>query len=359
MRTYYYGRECIAPEFVGGSKAMVRHVWGMSWRRIAFVVVQIFIVVGLLWAIFRNVDTQQLALTLRRANYGYLTVAVVALFVERMIRPYRLGKLLGGRIGLFEITAAQSVSQLVNLILPMRSGEMFLVMILRAIGQFSASFALSVVTIDRLMDIVCILVIFALAIIAILGIPAYADQAAILLAVASAVAVSAIAFLVLARTHAISIADSVLKRLMGPARAARWHQRFEQLIEGFAVVLDLSRLVPAVFATLATWCCAMLAAWLILGAIWPGAPFGAAALAICLSVIGVTLVSVPAGIGVIHAAFTLAAVAFGASQEVGLAFAILGHFLATAATIVMGLFGLPLAKRTGTTFLRPRGQLQP
>jgi uncharacterized protein (TIRG00374 family) len=335
---------------------MARHQRGFPWRRAALIAIQIAIVAGLFWFIFRGMDTQQLLLTLRRADYGYLAIAVVLAFVERTIRPYRLARLLGGRASLFNVTAAQSVSQFVNLILPMRSGEMLLVVMLRNIGRVSASYALSVVTIDRLMDIVCILLMFAFAIVTAPGLPAYVGQAAILLTIASVLVVSSIVLMVIARARAVAIADKVLNRLMGPARAARWRHHVEQIIEGFAVVLDRSRLVPAILATLATWFCATLGAWLVLAAIWPGAPFGAAALAICLGVIGITLVSVPAGIGVIHAAFTLAAISFGASQETGFAFALLCHFLVTAVTVIMGLLGLPLAKQAGITLLRQPGQ---
>lgn len=337
---------------------MDRDRWRILWRRAAFALIQFGVVVGVFWVILRNIETEQLFTTLRRADIGYLAIAVLILFVERLIRPYRLARLFGKTIGLFEITAAQSISQLVNLILPMRSGEMFLVVALRTAGHCSASFALSVVTIDRLMDVACVLLIFAFAIVAVFGLPAYVGQAALLLAVVSALVVPAIMFVVLARERAISMVDRILARLMAAPRAARWAQRFEQAVAGFAVVLDPSRLIPAILATLATWGCAATAMWLILAAIWPAAPFGAAALAICLSVIGVTLVSVPAGIGVTHAAFTLAAVAFGADQETGFAFAIVGHFLTTAATLVMGLLGLLLAKRAGMTFWRPTAHVQ-
>jgi uncharacterized protein (TIRG00374 family) len=334
-------------------KTIVARVLKLSWTRIAFYLTQIAIAVGLCWILFSTVDIQQLVVTLSRAHFGYLVAAVATMFVERIVRTYRLARLLGGQVALTQIIAVQSVSQLVNLILPMRSGEMLLVIMLRTMGQISGSFALSVVVVDRLMDMVCVLMVFALAILAMPGLPAYVDQAAVFLATLCALVVAVILILVLARSKAVLIADNLLARVMKPARATRWRQRFEQIIEGFAVLLDISRLVLAILTTLATWSCATLAIWLVLAAIWPGAPYAAAALALCLSVIGVTLVSVPAGIGVTHAAFTLAAVAFGASQEVGLAFAIIGHFLATTVTIIFGLLGLPVVRRAGMTILGP------
>src|SRR6185369_794124 len=103
----------------------------------------------------------------------------------------------------------------------------------------------------------------------------------------------------------------------------------------------------ALLASFATWGLAAFASWLMLVAIWPKAPFAAVSLGICLAVIGNAIVSVPAGIGVVHAANMLAVVMFGASQEVGLAFAVCAHGLTTAVTAVMGLMYLPIARRLG------------
>ena len=65
------------------------------------------------------------------------------------------------------------------------------------------------------------------------------------------------------------------------------------------------------------------------------------------SALGNAIVSVPAGIGVVHAANMLAVVMFGGSQEVGLAFAVCAHALTTAVTAVMGVIYLPVARRMG------------
>jgi uncharacterized protein (TIRG00374 family) len=214
----------------------------------------------------------------------------------------------------------------------------------------SASRAVSIVFIDRLFDVVFVLLMFAGAVVALPNLPTAIDHAAILLALLCLLAVGGMVGLLQTKTKVVALVERLLVRAFGDA-GTRWSLRIEAIIDGFAILHEPRPLVVASLMTIGTWALATVGAWLVLSAIWPTAPMEAAALAICLSVIGVTLVSVPAGIGIVHAAFAVAAMSFGASHEVGLAFGILGHFLTTTVTAVMGLMGLPVAKRAGVAGL--------
>ncbi len=315
--------------------------------RLALVTLQCAVAIGLCWIIFRKTDIGTLGESLRKIDLWSLAIATLLLLIERLIRPYRLAILLGNQIAPLQVIAMQSVSQIFNLVLPLRSGEIFLVAALRFLGHSSGSYALSIVAIDRLMDVVCVLAIFAGTVLATLGLPDYVGRAAYVLAGISAVATAGMLALVLLRSKVIAQSESAIGRFAGADRAKRWRARFEQIIEGFSVLLDPRRLLLALLATVLTWTCDVLGTYLILGAVWPGAPVMAALLAVCLSVIGMTLVSVPAGIGIMHAAFAMGAMAFGATRETGLAFAIVGHFLAVATTLLMGVAGFFIAKSAG------------
>lgn len=96
------------------------HAW---LRRVVNWLVQIIVVVALCWAIFRTVDAARMLDVLRKADFTLSALAVVPLVLERLIRPVRLSVLFGGTVPLRDVIAAQSVSQLVNLVLPMRSGN--------------------------------------------------------------------------------------------------------------------------------------------------------------------------------------------------------------------------------------------
>lgn len=312
---------------------------------------QAAIVVFLGWLILRNIDPDRLLDALRRANWLLLTLAIVPLVVERIIRPLRLAILLPVPIRLVDAIAAQSVSQLVNLVLPLRSGELSLVVLLGAFAPISRSGAFSIVVIDRLLDIVCVLLIFAVSIFIVPDLPLAADQAAALLAVFAGLAIAVMFVLIAFKSEVLRQFDRLLPRRDSP-RADRWRRRVALLIDGFSVLRDFRRLLLSVIATIATWSLAVFGTWLVLRGFWPGAPIEAAALAVCFGVIGVTLVSLPAGIGVVHAAYVAAVVIFGAAPEVALAFAIVAHFLATATTAIMGAAAMPIVGRAGLNILR-------
>jgi uncharacterized protein (TIRG00374 family) len=306
--------------------------------------VQIVIVVALCWMVLRSIDTARLVDALRNANFSMFALAVVPLVVERIVRPFRLSVLFGGTIPLREVIAAQSVSQLVNLILPMRSGEVSLLVMLRALGHASFSYALSIVAIDRLLDVVMVLMIFAWALVAVPGLPRAADTGAAVLTVAAMGAIAGMLIVSRYKSFVLGFVGRALTRI-SPARAPGWLGRIEAIVEGFSVLREPRKLFIASLATVVTWGLAAIALWLVLTAIWPEGPFAAACLTICFATIGTTLVSVPAGIGVVHAATIVALRMFGASQEVGLAFAIVSHAIVTAVTCITGLVCMPIISR--------------
>jgi uncharacterized protein (TIRG00374 family) len=329
-----------------------RHVYAtLRW------IAQGVVVVFLGWLVLRNIDPDRLLDALKRANWLLLVLAIVPLVIERIVRPIRLSILLGVPMHSLDIVAAQSVSQLVNLVLPLRSGELSLVILLGAVTPVSRSAAFSIVVIDRLFDIVCVLLVFAAALALVPDLPAAADQAAALLAVFVGLAIATMLILIGFRTAVMRQLDRFLPRLER-GRADRMRKRVELIIDGFVVLRDPGKVLGAVITTVATWGLAVLGTWLVLRAFWPEAPVGASALAICFGVIGVTLVSVPAGIGVVHAAYVAAIVIFGATQEMSVAFAITAHFLATAVTAAMGVASLPVAHRVGISIMS-RGSRPP
>ena len=319
-------------------------------------IAQAAVVVFLGWIVLRNVDLDRLLDALKGARWSLLLLSLVPLIIERIVRPMRLSILLGVPMHSFDVVAAQSVSQLVNLVLPFRSGELSLVILLGALTPVSRSAAFSIVVVDRLFDIACVLLVFAVALALVPNLPAAADQAAGLLAVFVGLAIATMLVLVGMRDQVMRQIDRFLPRLE-QGRADRMRKRIELLIDGFVVMRDPRRLFGAVIATAATWGLAVLGTWLVVRAFWGDAPIGASALAVCFGVIGVTLVSVPAGIGVVHAAYVAALVIFDASPELSVAFAITAHFLATAVTAAMGLVSLPVAHRVGISIMARRNRL--
>jgi hypothetical protein len=297
------------------------------------------------WIAFRNLDYERIALAVRSANW-MLLLAIFPFFLERLVRPYRLALLLGLRDHMLKIVAAQSASQLANLILPMRTGEVLLVLLIGRLSSVARSRAVSIVVIDRLLDIVAVLIAFGIALIWLPSMPTSVERAATAVGLATTIILGAMLILVVSKGAVLRQIDRLLAA-RGVSSGSNWRARIELLIDGFAVLQNPVILILACVTTAATWLLATLGTWMVLKGVWPDAPASAAALSVCFGVIGVTLVSVPAGVGVVHAAYALAAILFGASQEVALIFAVAAHFLASLTTAVMGLASLSVVRRAG------------
>lgn len=323
----------------------------LSWRKAVLFGVQIAIVGVLCWWLFRNVRLDAIIRALKDCPWELSFGAFLLFVAERLVRPCRLALLFRGAVALRVAIGAQSVSQVVNLLLPMRAGEMVLIFLLRSVSRAGASMALSVVVVDRVMDIIAILIIFAIALALIPGIPPIVNGGAITLAVACHVLAASVAILLAKRDRVLKLTATWLLRF-APARGAAWHARVTGILDGFAILRDPGRVAVAFVATAVVWALAMGGFALILKGVWPVAPISTAALAVCFGSIGMALLSVPAGIGILHAGYALAAMVFGAPQEVALAFAILTHFLGLLATLFMGLSGLSLVRRASSQMMR-------
>src|SRR5258708_31053910 len=91
-------------------------------RKALLVGIQIFIVVALCWGLFRNVRIDVLIRVLRDCPWEFSFGALLIFGAERIVRPCRLALLFRGVVPLRVAIGAQSVSQVVNQLLPMRAG---------------------------------------------------------------------------------------------------------------------------------------------------------------------------------------------------------------------------------------------
>jgi uncharacterized protein (TIRG00374 family) len=322
-----------------------------SRRKAALLGVQIVIVGVLCWWLFRSVRLDALLRALKDCPLELTLGAFLLFILERVVRPCRLSILFRGVVGPRAAIGTQSVSQIVNLLLPMRAGEMMLIVLLRSTTPVGASAALSVVIVDRVMDIMAILIVFAVALALIPGIPPIVNGGAITLAAACVVFALGVAVLLVARDRILALTARWLQRFTSIDGAA-WQARLKGVLDGFAILRDPVRIALALLVTAAVWTLAIGGFALVLKGVWPVAPIPNAALAVCFGAIGIALLSVPAGIGVLHAGYALAAMVFGAPQEAALAFAILAHFLGLLATLAMGLTGVPLMRRAAPQIMR-------
>jgi uncharacterized protein (TIRG00374 family) len=314
-------------------------------QRVLRLVFQFAIMAALLLLLARLVDFKSLSAAYARATLQYLPLAAIILTAAIASRIVRLWILTAGRAAFLPVFHANNVGMAVNNLLPLRAGEVITALLLGKIGGIGAPAALSIIAIDRILDIIVLLILYAaLALLTpeLLGSMRYADV--ILVTFVLAVAASmwfACAYRRIVRGWVASLLTS-----LSFARRERWLRRIDGILDGLAVLGDRRTMIAAAAWSPVGWILSIMACQIVLSGFWPDAPLKAAVLAVCLSALSVSIVTVPAGVGVMHASLFFSVTLFGLDAENALLFAITYHALLLVLSTALGLVGLKPAGLT-------------
>lgn len=307
--------------------------------RLLKLLIQLVVMGGLWFLLLRLVDVGSLSDAYARADLRLVPVAIALLFASIAARTVRLWMLTGYRSAFLPVFHAHNVGMAVNNLLPLRAGELITALLLGRVSGMGASAALSVIAIDRILDIVVLLVVYAVVLFLtpeILGKVRYADALLIVLVLAGSITMW------LVQAYGESARKLVARALsfLSSPRREHWQRRAESVLEGLQILRDHRTMAAALSWSLVAWLLSIGACHLVLRGFWPDAPFAASALAVCLSALSVTIVTVPAGVGVMHASLFFSVALFGMDHQNALLFAIVYHALLVLISFALGLIGL-------------------
>lgn len=298
------------------------------------------VLVGALCAVVLwRIDLDEVGATLADVEWAYAPIPVVCLIAALALRSWRLAILLNCNARFLPVFNIACVGLFVNQLLPLRAGELAMTLLLKRKLGIQGSRALSVIALDRLLDMAVVLMLFMLSLLAVPGVPDAAAKAGVIFAVViGATLIGIVASLRykrrILRVFATLIAYSPIRD------ETKWLERVETFIDGLAVLRVARILAPAVTLSVLAWGCAIVALYYCLAAAWPTPDWAAATFAICLTVFGMIVVAVPAGVGVIHTAIMFALAAFAVPKEIGLAAATVYHLLGVAVAVGLGAWSL-------------------
>jgi glycosyltransferase 2 family protein len=325
-------------------------------RRLLKIALHVFIMAALLLLLLRLVDIPALLTAYQRADFHMLPMVIALLAAAIVSRTVRLWILTGRRSAFLPVFHAHNVGIAVNNLLPLRAGEVITALLLGRIGGVSASSALSIIAIDRILDVVVLLILYAgllLLVPELVGNIRHADAALIALVVM----VLGVMWFAQARRDVVRSWAVKPISLMGIARRERWEKRLDGILGGLGVLAEPRTMLAAVAWSPVGWILSVVACFLVLRGFWPEAPLKASVLAVCLSALSVTIVTVPAGIGVMHASLFFSVTLFGLDPENALLFGITYHAAIVIVSTLLGLIGLrPAGLGAGELAARLRGQ---
>ena len=278
---------------------------------------------GLLAFFFRNADMSGVWAETRRARPDLLALAVVVTGATYVLRSLRWQYLLApiGRTHFGNAFRATVIGFAASFLLPARAGEVIRPYLLARRERLSATAAFATIILERLLDLVTVLLLFGVFVAtmdagAVSGDPAALARVKVGGQLAGMAALAGLAlFFTLAR-HPERIGRWALsvERVL-PVRLARAVARFvESFAQGLAVMRQPGRLLIALAWSFPIWLSIAAGIWLTSLAFHITFPFAGSFLVTMLLVVGVAMPT-PGAIGGFHAAYQIAVQTFFAAPD--------------------------------------------
>lgn len=303
--------------------------------------------VGLLAIFLRNADLTRVWAEMQSARADLLVVSVLLTFVMYLVRAERWQYLLQplGSTRFWVAFRTTVIGFAASFLLPARAGEVLRPYLLAREERLSATAAFATIIVERILDLVAVLILLGAFFLWFAGDAATAAPALYRAVAVGGLALAPVGLGVLAamfvmaghpeRLHGLVLrAERVL-----PARIAQAVAGFARTFaEGLAVVRRPSRLLWAMAWSLVLWLCIAGQVYVLAHAFNVALPFAGSFLLTALLVVGVSIPT-PGGVGGTHEALRLGLTSFyAADNDVAVGAAIVHHAINFAPVTLLGLW---------------------
>ena len=300
----------------------------------------------LLAVFFRNVDVSEVVGAIADARPGWLILSLATMVASLALRSSRWQYLLEpiGGASFWNAFRATAVGFAARSVLPAAAGELVRPYFLSRRERISAAGALATVVVERLLDIVTMLLLLAVYV-AVFGEEVAAANPSAFRAVAWAGAAAGVGAIVAIVVLLLVARDpDWLARTLGrlaqrlPAALAGPVSRLtEKFAAGLGAIRRPGRIMVALIWSIPLWLCIALGIWAVAEAFQLGIPFPGSFLLITLLTIGLA-VPTPGAVGGFHEAFRVGATLFfGSPNHTAVAGALVLHLITITPTLVLGL----------------------
>jgi glycosyltransferase 2 family protein len=273
---------------------------------------------------------------LRTSDYLWLLPALIAFGLGNLARALRWRSLFahGRRPPVGAVTNAMMVGYLYNNILPARAGEAARVLVLTKRSSTPAVEIVGTVVLERLYDVLAILVIFFVAEPWLPHVSWFGAAAIVAIALAASIAAAA--------TVLVVYGDRAIRLLLRPLRRLsmfsgdRLERTVFELAHGLSGLRDRRVALEAFLWTTAAWMLSALCAYLVSLAFHLHLPFACGVLVVVAVGLGMILPSPPAAVGVFEGAALIALKAYGVPHSAALPYALVLHAVNFVPFVLIG-----------------------
>jgi uncharacterized protein (TIRG00374 family) len=301
---------------------------------------------GLLWFFFRNADMPRVWAEMRRARPMLLVGAVLITGLTYVLRSLRWQYLLApiGHTRFSTAFRATVIGFAATFLLPARAGEVIRPYLLARQEGLPGSAAFATIILERLLDLVTVVSLFAFFVLtadpaSIAAAPAAMDRVKVggLIAAAAGALALAVAFVAAGHPERLGRWALSVERVL-PARLARIVASFvETFTQGLAVMRQPRRLLVSLALSIPLWLSIAAGIWLTSLAFHITFPFVGSFLVMTILVVGVAMPT-PGAVGGFHAAYQIAVQTFfGAPDDRAIGAAIVLHGVSFVPVTLLGL----------------------
>lgn len=271
---------------------------------------EIIVSLGCLFLALRTAHPADLWAALRHANFAWVAAFVATMMVVLALKTWRWQLLFYPeyRLPFGPLFSILAVSYMVSNVLPGRAGELARVILVPAEQPVSAARTVSTIVVERLLDVLCVIVLLIL-LLPFVHLPAEMLRSAQVLGILALAAAVALVLLSFWKARLLAWAHALLRHVPLLDRPAVYAAA-EHLIDGFGMLRSPLGLVVVALA-LASWLGVVVLAWTAAQAFQIAVPITAIVFAVVLTSLSQSLPSTPGYIGVFQLAARMALVPLG------------------------------------------------
>lgn len=284
-----------------------------------------------------RLDFSQILFQMSQASGWWLIITFLITPLHVLVRSHRWILLLKSikTVKLSDSYSLQMIGYFTSTVLPLRIGEVIRGLLLGKKYQMPRSTALTTVLVERLVDVISLLAVFA-----IVGVMYKSDgvtvlrEGALILAVFSFGVLGLVLYLVLARNPLSGLVGKIISWM--PKRIQkRTIQITENAITGFGMLKSADNYLLITVETILLWVLYTAQEFSVIIAFGfhrdyemiAAAPLTAALVILVINAVALSIPSAPSGIGTFHAASIFALGLFGIAEEPAIGFALVLHAL--------------------------------
>jgi glycosyltransferase 2 family protein len=294
-------------------------------------------VIGLsfLYFAFKDIDAQQIWISIHKIDLSYIAAGAVFILAEFILRAVRWKFLLERNAApkVKELFSVLMIGYFSNNIIPLRLGELVRAQFLGTNYNVNRAQAIATIVIERIFDVLMLLVLFGLCVLLYDGFPAWTRRGGLVIGTG----VLGVALLLYLCRHQ---KQGIVSFLRASAKGNRIGEQVAGFVDNFGLGLDvltnIKSIVVALLLSILIWTMVLSATVMVFLAFPLNLSFLAAAFVAVMVGLGMLLPAPPGNIGVYEGFTILALLPFGVAKETALTFSLILHSLELVITTSVG-----------------------